>query len=475
MTSAEREILRVPDRFEALATEDAATLRGVVTPVEASLSAIDERFLEIRSAERGGLMILKGVSGAGKSTFAKTANLFREIDIVPVDSQQELTVALRELPATNNPRLVIVEGREALGEVARESIESYLHAANNFVRSEAGRTSLLVWPVNTDNMVELLTDIARSIGAKALLGFEDEFHLFTGPPKSDFIKIADQTIGALNQGASIYNLGLSVERADELAVRSDTIGEFLGRVRIELQKNVERIQGLMPQESLRVWTIVVSDSNAESAVNAVTRGRDAYADIDRMMTSTNANIVADLQKFPDRLGILGTVLDARVVYLDVFSALAVARTFADDSLRQLMTEKGMSTSKDSKAIDRIGDSTLGILLQGSTLGTGRRGAKAKGNTLSAFSNLTAIASDNDTLINIAIATALKQTGIITDFEPEKLFGKDRKYYSDLIVTLPTGESIRLEFMWRNSTGSADISNYVLKKLEIYGKSIGLFD
>lgn len=420
-------------------------------------------------------MILKGVSGAGKSTFAKTINLFREVDIASVDSQQELPAALRELPMTTNPRLVIVEGREALGEVARESIESYLHAANNFVRTEAGRTSLLVWPVNTDSMVVLLADIARSVGAKALLGFDDEFHLFTGPPKSDFVKIADQTIGALNQGASIYNLGLSVERAEELVASSETIGEFLGHVRVELQKNLKLVRGLMPQESLRVWTIVVSDSNAEGAVNAVTRGRDAYADIDRMMTSTNANIVAELQRFPDRLGILGTVLDARVVYLDVFAALAVARTFADDNLRQLMADKGMSTSKDSKALDRIRDSTLAKLLLGSTLGTGRRGAKAKGNTLSAFSNLTAIASDNDTLINNAIAIALKEAGVIADFEAEKLFGKDRKYYSDLIVTLPTGELIRLEFMWRNSTGSADISNYVLKKLEIYGKSIGLFD
>lgn len=453
--------------------EDASTLRGVITPVDSSLQALDERFLEVQSAGRGGLMVVKGVSGAGKSTFAKTANLFRAVLVVSIDSQQDLVESLRSLGPSAGPRIAIIEGREALGEVAAESIESYLHAINNYVRSPAGVSTLFVWPINTDDMLDMLTRIAVSIGAEALLGIGDQFHLFHGPGKGEFVRIADQTVGALNQGASLYNLGLSAERAEQLAQESDTIGHYLGRVRVELQKNMQLVRGLLPQEPLRVWTVVVSDASAESAVNAVTRGRDAYADIDRMMTSTNANIVADLQEYPDRLGILGTVLDARIVYLDVFAALAVARTFSDDTLKELMAAKGMSTSTDPKAIDRMRDSTLAKLLTGATLGTGRRGAKPKGNTLAAFSNLTAIASSNDTAINITIGKALQAAGIISSFDYEKQFGTDRKYFSDLYVTRPSGEPIRLEFMWRNSTGSADISNYVLKKLELYGKSIGL--
>lgn len=473
VTSAQREILRVPDRFEALAMEDASTLRGVITPVESSLRALDDRFLEIQSAGRGGLMVVMGVSGAGKSTFAKTAGLFREVAVISIDSQQDLAQSLQSLGSNTGPRIAIIEGREALGEVAAESIEAYLHAINNYVRSSAGNRTLFVWPINTDDMLQMLTRIASGIGAEALLGIGEQFHLFSGPHKSEFVRIADQTIGALNQGASLYNLGLSAERAEQLAQESDTIGHYLGRVRIELQKNMQLVQGLLPQEPLRVWTVVVSDASAESAVNAVTRGRDAYADIDRMMTSTNANIVADLQEYPDRLGILGTVLDARIVYLDVFAALAVARTFSDEALKEMMAAKSMSTSTDSKAIDRIRDSTLGKLLSGATLGTGRRGSKPKGNTLTAFSNLTAIASTNDTAINAAIGRALQAAGIISTFDVEKQFGSDRKYFSDLYITRPSGEPIRLEFMWRNSTGSADISNYVLKKLELYGKSIGL--
>ena len=102
MTSSEREHLRIPDRFEALADEDQATLRGVITPVDTSLAVVDERFDEIFAAGRGGLMILKGVSGAGKSTFAKTIGLFRsQVSVVSLDSQKDLGESLAALPPSN--------------------------------------------------------------------------------------------------------------------------------------------------------------------------------------------------------------------------------------------------------------------------------------------------------------------------------------------------------------------------------------
>jgi hypothetical protein len=66
-------------------------------------------------------------------------------------------------------------------------------------------------------------------------------------------------------------------------------------------------------------------------------------------------------------------------------------------------------------------------------------------------------------------------GLIDRFEAEKVFGKDRTYYSDLFVERSSADPIGLEFMWRNSTGTAAISNYVLKKLESYGKAVGLLD
>lgn len=219
---------------------------------------------------------------------------------------------------------------------------------------------------------------------------------------------------------------------------------------------------------------MVAGNDPEGAVDAVTRSQHAFIDMDRMMASTKANIVAELRKSAESLGLLGTVLDARVIHLDVLTALAVARTYGDDKLKSMMEAQGMSTDLDKKAADRIKESTLGKMLSGGALGTGKRGPKAGSNTNAAFEKLAKIASLDDGSLNRAIGRALVDTGIIAGFETEKPFGsKDRMYYSDLYVERNEGDPIRLEFMWRKDTQKAAISNYVLKKLESYGKAVGL--
>lgn len=472
--ATDREDLYVPDRFEALEESDEATLRGVIVPVEHSLSSIDRRFREMRAARRGGLMILKGTSGAGKSTFVKTIDLFRDgVEITTIGAIHDLTSSLAELEPTTSARILVIEGREALGEVSKPTIEAYLHAINTFVRSPSGKNTLLIWPVNTDELTTLLTVSAANLGAEALLGTDEPIHFFFGPDKNDFIDIAERTVSALNEGASLSTLGISRDRAVELVTSAQTIGSFLALISKDLLNNFETVRGLLPKEQLRMWTVVVAGNEPEGSVAAVTRGPYAYADIDRMMTATDANIVKELKKFPSQLGILGTVLDSRILHLDVFTALAVSRTHGDTELKDLMREAGMSTNKDSKAEQRIKESILGVLLSGGQLGTGRRGSKAGDNTKAAFENLAQIARKSDGALNRAIGDALVDAGIITDFTTEKTLGTELSYKSDLAINRPKGGPVRLEVMWRTSTNTAEISNYALKKLEQYGKAIKL--
>ncbi|WP_432980481.1 hypothetical protein [Dactylosporangium sp. CA-233914] len=466
--------LNVPDRFEGLREAGTQALKTIVVPVHSALVALDARFMDMRAARRGAFLILRGESGAGKSTFLDTVALFREgVSTVAVGASDDVAASLQQLPAANHPRIVVLEGREALRDVSTAKIEASLHAVNSFLRASTGRNTLVVWPTNTDDLTKILVDFAGTLGGESLLGVEEPFLRFAGPPRTEFIAIAERTITALNEGASLAALGISADRANDLAEKAVTIGAYLALIRRDLIANTGRVRGLLPMEQFRMWTLVVAGNEPEGDVAALTRGGYAYADIDRLMTSTGANVVAELKRHPDQLGILGTVLDARIVHVDMLTALAVSREFGSPALHQMMKARNMSTSPDGKARERLQGSELGLLLAGGNLGTRRVGGKAKGNTRAAFNNLAEIARTNDGLLNFAFGTGLVDLGIVESFKTEHGLGTQLRFLSDLYCLLGDGSPIRIEVMWRTKAGRADIANYVLSKLGNYGRAIGL--
>jgi hypothetical protein len=188
--------------------------------------------------------------------------------------------------------------------VARASLEASMHTINTFVRTDARRYTLVVWPTNTDPLTEDLAEIATALGAEALFGVGEPFDYFNGPPKSDFVSTAEKTVAALNEGASLVALGISEPRAAGLVDQAATIGKYLALIRTELLANGAKVERLLPQERASLYTVVIAP-DVEGDVAALTRGGYAYADIDRLMTSTGANVVEDLKKHPEQLGILG--------------------------------------------------------------------------------------------------------------------------------------------------------------------------
>ena len=106
------------------------------------------------------------------------------------------------------------------------------------------------------------------------------------------MSIAEKTVAALNEGASLVALGISEPRAAELVEEAATIGKYLALIRRELLANGAKVQRLLPQEQASLYTLVVAP-NVEGDVAALTRGGYAYADIDRLMTSTGANVVEE--------------------------------------------------------------------------------------------------------------------------------------------------------------------------------------
>lgn len=100
-----------------------------------------------------------------------------------------------------------------------------------------------------------------------------------------------------------------------------------------------------------------------------------------------------------------------------------------------------------------------------------RGKKLGDKSVTSFIKVANVAQQDDAAVNRAIGNALISAGLIESFDVEVPLSGTYSVRSDMIVTGQFGQA-RVEMMWRAKTGRADIANYTLKKLEVYGKAIG---
>jgi len=318
--------------------------------------------------------------------------------------------------------------------------------------------------------------LADAIGGRSLLSLPEGYAKFNGPLKSDYPKIAETTVAILNQGATFSDLGIDSHTVEKRVAEANTIGSFLAHIRDDIQRNEELVQSLIAQEQCRLWIVVAAGSEPGQEVAALTRGRFAATDIERLMTATEANIVKDLKKHSEKLGILATLLDAKILHLPVTTALYLVRAYSDVALKSRMrtVNLGLTPNKRTDALERLRATELARMLRAeaqTVLNTrGKLGSKSQ----DAFEKLADLASTNDIALNRAVGSALLDAGLVTSFETEKDFGKGLSRRTDLLCDSQIG-NIRLEFMWRKRTSRAEIANYTLTKIYNYGKALGYLD
>jgi len=471
--------LVVPDRYEGLARRAKEDLGSIVVAVEEGLARIEDIFGRMGVAGRGSFLILRGPSGAGKSTFLHTLRFFKQdVITIPVAGGVSIREALQAHKATQaKVEVFVLEEREAAISFTDRELEDWLHAINGFIRSVKGEKALVVWPANTDELCNRIVELARRIGAETLLGSDDRSVFeFSGPSRVEYERIAERTLAVLNQGATFSDLGLTKARVSSIAESSPTIGGFLTKLHDDIAENERYIQTLVNEEQCRLWIIVATGNDPQAEVAGLTRGRFAAIDTDRLLSSTGANIVTELNEFPEKIGLLGTVLDARILHLPVLTAAAIIRSFADEPLKTKMKSVGLSLKPDDKetALERLASTELSSVFRAGAQGTLARGPKLGSSSFEAFAKLANIASTNDVALNRAVGRAFVSAGLIQSFAVEQDFGKVAKRRTDILAQTTSGP-IRIEMMWRKTAGRADISNYTLIKLANYGRAIGYLD
>lgn len=475
LQNAQVDNVSVPDRFEILKRRtDDEQLKGIIVPVESSLAALDEIFAEMRGSHRGAFRVLRGNPGCGKSTFLHTLNQFREgVQTYSVPRSSDIRAYFERAKTGEELTVFVLEEREAATTFEDRELEEWLHAINGFIRTERGERALVVWPCNTDALRDRVVAIAAQVGGDALLGTDESALKFSGPDKSTFEKIAAATVSTLNQGAQFADLGIGEIRLNELSIAAETIGGFLGSLRKEIQKQKGFVDQLLKLEQARLWIVVIAGNEPSQAVAVLTRGSYAAFDIERLMSSTDANIVKELKAHPEKLGILANSLDAKILHLPVLSALSIARAFATETLKERMKSVGLSLKPDKKAdaLDRLKNTEIFKIFSMEKQGVMSVGKKPGSSSVEAFEKLAAIARSNDAVINRAIGQALLEAGAINNFEVEQDFGSGLTRRTDIVANHGAGP-IRLEVMWRSTTGRAQIANYALQKLANYGRALG---
>lgn len=240
-------------------------------------------------------------------------------------------------------------------------------------------------------------------------------------------------------------------------------------------KNQALVEELLDKERCRLWIVIAAGNDPEGDVSGLTRGASSAADIERLIGATNANIVQDIKQFPDNMGILSTVLDAKILHLPSVVALSVSRDFADKKLSELMTTRGLSTNKLQDALERLARTDIARAFSATTMSTRVRGRKPGSNTESAFQKLADIATEADQPLNAAIGRALLAAGYTSGFDTEQDLGTGLTRYTDVVCTSDALDRVRLEVMWRSKTTRAEIANYALTKLFNYGRAIGFLE
>lgn len=464
----------LPDRYEGLSKKVLPSdIPKIIIPVKDTLSVIEDLYAEIASSCRGAFVVLKGQSGCGKTTFLRTLPIFiQSLEVLTIDNSDTIEHSLTNLRLqTEKFRIIVIEGRESILDTGKEEIISSIHRINSFVRSEKGMSTLIVWPCNSDEVAKQLIETAEMVGGTALLGTQESYVEFNGPEKDDYVRIAKQTTEILNQGKALLDFGVSDEEASRILPDAKTIGEYLKRINKKVRENEAYVKNLPVKEKCRLWILVLALNEPSKDVEAITKGESLDADIQRMLVSTDANIVQDIKNYPEQIALASNYLDCKVIYISIIEALAIVRNYADAKLKEIMKERGLAVKEESDIKERLANTELVRMLNNDTKLKGRKGSVGS-KSKEAFEKVLSISETNDTILNRTFGEALVQNGYVDEYEVEQDFGEGLTRRTD-VSCIVKKESIRLEFMWRRKTSKAEISNYVLTKLFNYSKALGL--
>ena len=477
-------IPNLPSRFENFRLSQGSTytqnelelLKAFIFQIEEPTKHIRKMIRTMKASNSGAFMVLMGESGIGKTTFLNTLPLYiQNLEVRSIYNNNALDEELDNIEEGNNPRIIILENRETFQTLSTNQLEKEIHSINRFIRSDKGRDTIIVWPCNGEEMTKEIIQFAGHVGGASI--FRDDTVLeYKGPSRERFIPILKNTYEFFNK-YDISEVGFSDEQIGNVLNSMNkecTIGDFLEKIRTELLNDYDRIEDAKDYvgDIFDLIVCVVAGNNPKSEIEYLTKGDYNIIDIDRLYSSTNANIKTTIGKHKRVCSMMAKEINYKIVSIDWQDALEILRIKSEsrdediESFEKYLEDKcKLKLGKSQSQLQTLKTMNLTRSIMG--LQYKRKNSFEKSTyKQETFKGILELAKDNDRKINKKICEVMKENDLINVGRVEESFGNAYQARSDMLCSIP-GKYIRVEFMWREKASVADISAYVLNKLYVY--------
>jgi energy-coupling factor transporter ATP-binding protein EcfA2 len=481
-------IPNLPSRFEnfklsqhsSYTQSELERLKAFIFQVEEPTKHIKRMIRTMKASNSGAFMILMGESGIGKTTFLNTLPLYIEnLEVRSIYNRKPLDKEIDIIKECNIPRIIILENRETFETLSTNQLEKEIHAINRFIRSDKGLNTVIVWPCNGEDMTREIIQFAGHVGGASLFR-EDTILEYKGPSRDRFVSILKNTYEFFNK-YDISDVGFSDDQIENVLNsmnKKSTIGDFLEKIRTELLNNYNKIVDSKDYvgDLFDLIVCVVASNNPKNEIEYLTKGDYSIVDIDRLFSTTGANIKATIGKHKRICSMVAKEINCKIVSIDWQDALEVLKIKTEckdadiESFNKYIEDKcKLKLGKSNNQLEILRTMNLTSSIKGlpykrkNSIGnsTGRQDA---------FNTILELSRTNDSQINKKICEVLKENGFINVGRVENSFGNGYYIRSDMLCSIP-GKYIRVEFMWRKIASAADISLYTLNKLYGYCKAM----
>lgn len=476
-SSVNIKITSLPTRYEPLISAFGEKARTTFVSPDEDLADLKRFLASAESSGQGKIMFVTAKSGAGKSTFIQSLEVFladRVETVLRLPLPHELEVGripgyLAKVKRSEKFTIVNFDGREA-PYFNEPEYQTFLGALNGLLRSR--RDLVILWPVTDMTFADRMIELLEKIGGRSAFAIKAQ-HILNGVAKSRYSIVLDKILQIANW--RLDDAAISASEVEGLIMESDRIGEFLDRLQSLISQRFD-VGEMGVQFPTLVLAVSSSDQKIRETMRSVRRADSYYIEASRLLMYTRRSNVAEwwASRATDMRSALPHVVALFNAQLVSLSASAVVHSIARFGTGDLKTlVEGVRVDKGN-ARRVMGYSELYKYIAGGSLDNREYGTNVKEDTTASYDRIQAASASSHRNINKAILDLVQDCDIPLDglqYETALVNGLQ----TDAAYDNATASKIAIEFHHKAASEATQnkISIYILEKLQEYAINYGL--